>query len=26
MFLVGADKVSKLPDVDWTIVGADLWI
>ena len=26
MFLVGADKVSKLPDVDWLFVGADLWI
>jgi len=26
MYLVGADKVSKMPDVDWTITGENLWI
>lgn len=26
MYLLGVDKISKMPDVDWTIVGANLWI
>ncbi|MCJ7571642.1 MAG: alpha-hydroxy-acid oxidizing protein [Candidatus Thermoplasmatota archaeon] len=26
MYLLGIDKVSKMPDADWTIVGGQLWI
>ncbi len=26
MYLLGFDKVSKMPDADWTIVGGQLWI
>lgn len=26
MYLLGVDKVSNMPDVEWTIVGAKLWI
>ena len=26
MYLLGVDKISKLPDVDWAIVGGQLWI
>ncbi len=26
MFLVGIDKVDKMPDAEWTVVGAELWI
>jgi isopentenyl-diphosphate delta-isomerase len=26
MYLVGADKVSKLPDIDWTVTGDSLWM
>jgi len=26
MYLVGADKVAKMRDVDWTITGDNLWI
>jgi len=26
MYLVGADNVSKMPDIDWTITGENLWI
>jgi isopentenyl-diphosphate delta-isomerase len=26
MFLIGVDEVSKLIDVDWTFIGADLWL
>jgi len=26
MYLLGFDKISKMPDADWTIVGGQLWI
>jgi len=26
MYLIGFNKVSKMPDADWTIVGGQLWI
>jgi isopentenyl-diphosphate delta-isomerase len=26
MYLVGADSISKMPDIDWTITGENLWI
>jgi len=26
MFLTGADCILKLSDVEWDVVGADLWI
>jgi isopentenyl-diphosphate Delta-isomerase len=26
MYLLGIDKVSNMPEVDWTIVGGQLWI
>jgi isopentenyl-diphosphate delta-isomerase len=26
MYLLGVDKISKMPDVDWTIIGGQLWI
>ena len=26
MYLVGVDKVLKMPDIDWTITGENLWI
>jgi len=26
MYLLGFDKVTKMPDADWTIIGGQLWI
>jgi len=26
MYLLGVDKISNMPDADWTIVGGQLWI
>ena len=26
MYLLGIDKISKMREVDWTIVGGQLWI